>query len=221
MAESVLRKISYPGRRLLLLCAGFMTMAFGIAFSIRAALGTSPISSLPYVTALISGLSVGVTTIIVNSVFIVMQVLILRRRFQKFQLLQLPGVVLFGLMIDAANFAVAGLGLSGYFSQWIFCLVGVLLLAAGISFEVSADLIMTPGEGLVLAICQVVPIRFGNMKVIFDVSLVCTSIVLSFACLGRLEGVREGTVAAALLVGQVVKPLSRLMKKVEPMIFGN
>ena len=55
--------------RLALLLAGLAVMAFGVALSIKAELGTSPISSLPYVTAVISGLSVGTTTIIVNSLF--------------------------------------------------------------------------------------------------------------------------------------------------------
>lgn len=51
--------------RSLLLCMGLIVMAFGVAFSIKAGLGTSPISSVPYVTSEISGLSVGCTTIII------------------------------------------------------------------------------------------------------------------------------------------------------------
>ena len=36
-------------KRYLVLCAGLLIMAFDVAFSIRASLGTSPISSFPYV----------------------------------------------------------------------------------------------------------------------------------------------------------------------------
>lgn len=54
--------VNHPFKRLLFLCLGLIIMAFGVAFSIQAALGTSPISSVPYVTSAISGLSVGTTT---------------------------------------------------------------------------------------------------------------------------------------------------------------
>jgi len=43
------------------------------------------------------------------------------------------------------------------------------------------------------------------MKVAFDVSLVVVSVVLGLAFLGGVEGVREGTVAAALLVGTIAR----------------
>ena len=39
-------------KRYLVLCAGLLIMAFGVAFSIRASLGTSPISSFPYVISI-------------------------------------------------------------------------------------------------------------------------------------------------------------------------
>lgn len=56
-------------------------MAFGVVFSIKAALGTSPISSVPYVTSTISGLSVGTTTIIMNFMFVLIQIAILRKKY--------------------------------------------------------------------------------------------------------------------------------------------
>ena len=79
MTESVGKRCTYPVR-LAFLCAGLIIMAFGVAFSIKAALGTSPISSVPYVTARISGMSVGTTTIIMNFIFVLIQIGILRNR---------------------------------------------------------------------------------------------------------------------------------------------
>ena len=68
---------------------------------------------------------------------------------------------------------------------------------------------------IVLAICQVAPVKFSNMKVAFDVTLVCISIALSFIFLGHLDGVREGTIADAVFVGLITKQTNKLMKKVE------
>ena len=68
----------YILKRYLLLLLGLSIMAFGVAFSIKASLGTSPISSVPYVVSLFAPLTVGTATIIMQCVFIVMQILIIR-----------------------------------------------------------------------------------------------------------------------------------------------
>lgn len=197
------------------MCLGLTIMAFGVAFSIKAALGTSPISSVPYVTSTISGLSVGTTTIIMNFMFVLIQIAILRKKYDWFQLLQFPAAIVFGTMIDVAEYVLKPISFSNYFEQWLLCVVGIFLVALGVSVEVMANLVTTAGEGFVLAICQVAPVKFSNMKVTFDVTLVCISIALSFIFLGHLDGVREGTIAAAVFVGLITKQTNKLMKKVE------
>ena len=107
--------------RCVLLCLGLAVMALGVAFSIKASLGTSPISSFPYVTSRISGLSVGTTTIIVNTFFVLIQIPILRNRYQWFQLLQFPAVIVFGLLIDAGGALIQGITFADYFQQWLLC----------------------------------------------------------------------------------------------------
>lgn len=202
-------------KRIIFLCLGFTIMAFGVAFSIKAALGTSPISSVPYVTSTISGLSVGTTTIIMNFMFVLIQIAILRKKYDWFQLLQFPAAIVFGTMIDVAEYVLKPISFSNYFEQWLLCVVGIFLVALGVSVEVMANLVTAAGEGIVLAICQVAPVKFSNMKVAFDVTLVCISIALSFIFLGHLDGVREGTIAAAVFVGLITKQTNKLMKKVE------
>ena len=104
--------------------------------------------------------------------------------------------------------------------QWLFCLLGIVLVALGVSVEVMAGLVTTAGEGIVLAVCRVAPIRFGNMKMIFDLTLVLLSVVLGLLCLGKLSGVREGTIAAAILVGQITKQTNRLTKRLESAVLS-
>ena len=209
------QKVNHPFKRLLFLCLGLIIMAFGVAFSIKASLGTSPISSVPYVTSKISGLSVGTTTIIMNFIFVLIQIAILNKDYDYFQLLQLPAAVLFGTMIDVAEYALTNISYSNYYQQWILCAIGIFLIAFGVSMEVMAKIVTTAGEGIVIAICKKVPVKFSNMKVIFDVTLVLISIVLGFIFLGSFCGVREGTIAAAVLVGQITKITNKFMNKIE------
>ena len=202
----------YIAKRYLLLLAGLSIMAFGVAFSIKASLGTSPISSVPYVVSLFAPLTVGTATIVMHCVFIRLKILMLRRNYHPIQLMQLPVAVFFGYLTDFGVWAVRGIHCSTYWQQWIVCLIGILLVAAGVSLEVKAGVVVLAGEGVVLAICKVLPkIKFGYMKVGFDVTLVVIACILSFTFTGHLQGVREGTVAAALLVGLIAKQIGKLL----------
>ena len=195
-------------KRTILLCIALGVMALGVALSIKADLGTSPISSVPYVVSLISAMSVGTATILVNAILLVGEILIMRRQFQPIQLLQLAVVTLFGWLIDLCLWGLDGLTYADY---WLICIAGIIVLGIGVSLEVTANLIPLPGEGLILSICTVLPIKFGNMKVITDVSLVVAAVLLSFIFLADLYGVREGTIAAAICVGLVSKMVIRLI----------
>lgn len=188
-------------------------MALGVGFSIKADLGTSPISSLPYTVSLVApAVSVGTATIIMHCVFIFIQLLLLRKDFGISQLLQLPVALIFGWMTDLAVL-LGGVSGGSYIGQWLLCLIGVVLVALGVSAEVLAGVVTLAGEGLVLALCKVLPVKFGGMKVGFDLTLVISSIVLGLLAKGKVLGVREGTVAAALLVGLLSRQICRAVAR--------
>lgn len=203
----------HPLRRCLLLVAGLFIMAFGVAFSIKAGLGTSPISSLPYVLSLFTPLTVGTATIALHVTLILLQILLLRRRYDPVQLLQLPVALVFGFVTDFSVWVLQGVTASNYAMQWVLCLAGILLVGVGVSFEVTAILVTLAGEGMVLAVCKVFSVSFGNVKIGFDVTLVVIASMLSFLFLGGLYGVREGTVAAAFCVGLIARQVNRPMRR--------
>lgn len=119
--------------------------------------------------------------------------------------------LIFGVLTDFSVWALQGVSATSYPMQWVLCVVGILLVGVGVSFEVTANVVTLAGEGMVLALCKVFPLKFANTKVGFDVTLVLIASTLSLVFLGQLEGVREGTVAAAIFVGLVVKQINRPM----------
>lgn len=220
--ETPSRSVAEYIKRYIFLVVGLAIMSFGVAFSINAELGTSPVSSIPYVTSEISGLSVGTTTIIVNTIIVLLQIVVLRRRFKLIRLLQIPVCVVFGLLIDVAGLCIEAVVPDNYFMQWLLCVCGIVLVAVGVAFEMSAGVLTLAGEGLVQALCTVLPkVKFGYMKVMVDVSFVVIAVVLSFIFLHELQGVREGTVAAAIFVGLIAKFLNRFISPVANKLFAD
>lgn len=71
-----------------ILIIGLFIMSFGVALSVRSNLGTTPISCIPYVLSFKFPLSLGTITILFNTLLIIIQILILRSKFPKIQLLQ-------------------------------------------------------------------------------------------------------------------------------------
>ena len=85
--------------RYLWFLAGVLINSFGVALITRAALGTSPISSLPYVLSFRFPVTLGQFTFAMNLFFILGQVLLLRRDFQPIQLLQVAVNAVFSAFI--------------------------------------------------------------------------------------------------------------------------
>ncbi|WP_180059997.1 YitT family protein [Acinetobacter sp. YH12128] len=204
--------------RLFLLLSGLGLLAFGVVLSIHSNLGTSPISSVPYSFSYIFPLTVGTLTILMHIVMILLQMLILKSRFQWIQWLQLPVGILFGAFIDGLMWLTQGWSLESYPLQLLACLASCLITALGVSLVVKASLVLLAAEGLYQAIAVRYHLDFGNCKTYGDILLVSIAVISSGLVLHQVIGVREGTIITALLVGTLVK---RILPKLSFIQFGS
>ena len=204
-------------KRCFVLVAGLVIMAAGVAMSIHANLGTSPISSLPYTLSVIIGpLTVGTATICMHVVLILLQILVLRKDYDPFQLVQLPVAIIFGYLTDFFNWLFSGITPSAYWQKAICCIIGIVLVALGVAIEVMSKVCCLAAEGFDLAVCQkITKLKFPTMKIMFDVFLVVVAAILGLVFTGQLQGVREGTIAAAIFVGLISKVFSKPLRLFE------
>ncbi|HJD96767.1 YitT family protein [Mailhella massiliensis] len=184
-------------------------MGNGIALVTNAQLGTTPISSVPYVVARIFGISMGTGTFIINTFMLLAQIPLLGKTFRPKQFLQLPCVFVFSLFIDLGMWISHSFIPELWHMRMGMTLVGCGIMAFGIMLEIASNTIVIPGEGFVLALAYRTKLPFGNLKIINDVTLVCLAALLGWLCLGRIEGLREGTVVTAFLTGVFIRFFSR------------
>ena len=190
------------GLRILLLVLGIFIIGHGVALSIRSDLGTSPISSVPYVLNLIVPyITVGTFAILINTLLVLSQVVLLKGKASFIQLIQLPLAFLYGFFIDINLWLTRSLVMDNYLMQLITVIVSCFVMAFGIFLELKANVGLLPGEGLTLVISRTFNKNFGKTKVAIDSTFVVMAIVFGIVFLGNVHGVREGTVMAALFVG--------------------
>lgn len=194
-------------------------IAFGTSLSIRANLGSSPISAPPYILSLVPGvsLSMGQLTICMHVFFILIQVLLLRKEFEKRQYAQIVVSFLFGFYTDLTMWLTGFLQIPsdinpvlGYPLRLLELLIGGAILAFGIACEVRCDSLMLAGEGLPLAISKFLKKDFSRVKIFSDTTLVLIGVVFMLAFFRRWdwEMVGVGTLISMFYVGLMVKVIS-------------
>ena len=193
--------------------------SLGVSLITKANLGTSPISSIPYVLSLNFPFTLGNFTIFFSIFLIVLQLIILRKNFKLEHILQIPVSIIFGYFIDLTMILFSWVNPEAYIMKIVYLLIGCLILGVGVYMEVLADVVMLPGESFVRAIVLTWKTNFGTTKICFDVSMSVIAAVLSFVFAGRLAGVREGTVIAALLVGFIARLIGKKLVFLKDMIF--
>lgn len=196
-------------RRYLLFCVSLFVNALGIAFITKAALGTSPITSVTYVLSMFTPFTIGQWTIMLNLLFVVIEPFLMSRQDLKsdlrMYLLQIPISFCFGMFIDLCmHYILFWLNPLSYLNMIVALLIGCVILAVGIALEVKANAAMMAGEYFVKVITRWFRGEFGYIKLGFDIVLVALACLLSLIFMSGIYGVREGTVVAALIVGPIV-----------------
>ena len=194
--------------------ASVFVMAAGVVLSVKAMQGTSPISSLPYVISLMSGLSLGTTMVIVYTILMLIEWALIRDRSKiLLTLSQLPFTIIFSLFVDAIEVVLDPWLITGLAEQWIMVVLSCALLRFGVVLETDANVSMFADDGLILAIHRVTKIRLDKVMIIFDVVFVASAFVLSYAVFHGFEGVGAGTIFSGIALGLFVKIFTGIVKK--------
>lgn len=204
----------------ILFLIGLFVSSFGVSLITKADLGTSPISAIPYVMSLGCRFTLGQFTVIFSMFLIMLQIFILRGRFKKEDLLQIPVSILFGYFIDLTMLLIQNFTPEAYSVKAVSLLTGCLILGFGVWLEVLANVVMLPGESFVRAVSSTWNTDFGATKVCFDASMTLFAGLISFLLFHTLNGVREGTIVAALAVGIIVKFFGKILGFLEPMLLN-
>ena len=112
------------GMRYGIFLIGLFINSLGVSLITKANLGTSPISSIPYVLSLEFPWSMGVFTILFNVLLVILQLILLQKKFKPEYWLQIPVAVLFGWFIDLTMMLLGWMNPQGYLLEVVSLLIG-------------------------------------------------------------------------------------------------
>ncbi len=203
---------AFTPRRRAVYLVGVVLLACGIALNTKTDLGVAPILSVAFVLSELSGVPFSIMSFLYYCFLILVQLLLLGRRFEQIQWLQLAASFLtsffigvFSLLIPAAGSLPLRIG---------FLLLAILLTGTGIILSVGARFVPNPGDGMANAIALRSGKSLGFSKNLLDIASFLIALSLGLLFRGRLLGVGAGTVVTMLLTGRAVallqKPVLRL-----------
>lgn len=224
------KKVLSVAKRILIYLIGLLIIAVGINLSKMAGLGISPVSSVPRALEVISNgrFTLGTMVIVIYCVLVLAQLLVLRKKFKVWNVLGVPVAIVFGWMVDFTGIdpkAIGHLMLNfprpqNYVMSLVYLLVSMVVIGIGVFVYLRPNLVPMPAEGLAKAISEVSGKPFGDCKTFVDTGLILIALILQMIFLGGFASftgdhvvVREGTILAALCVGQIVKFIAKTFKK--------
>ncbi len=206
-------------KRYIMLAIGLSMIALAVSIITRTDFGSSPVQSLAFVCSkqFKDYVTFGTCSFLWNCILIIIQIIILRKDFKPFQLLQLPLSFFFGTMVDLTGFLADpffynGMSLAlriGYLA------LGLIILSFGIYITVKADVLMNSPEATTLAVSKKLGISYGKCKMICDGITVLFAIACSIIFFGkwRFDIIGVATLATVVIPSFLIDIIASVDKR--------
>ena len=192
---------------------GLIFVALGVGLSMKSNLGIAPPSCPPNILWLQwPSIDFGTYTWLFNFSFIVVQFLLLRKKFPLAALMQIPAILVFGYLCDGAIWLFNATDFAtSYGPQLLLTAAAIVTTAIGIRLEIVGQGWTLPVDKMNAVISEMTHVRYSNIKILCDIVLVAMTAVFSWFAFGLLSGdgihfvIREGTLILAVGVGLCMK----------------
>lgn len=202
--------------RYTLFLIGLFIASMGVALSTKAGLGTSPVASVPYSVSLLSDLlSFGGWLNLWSVIQISIQVILLRSKCNPIEIvIQTILAFAYGYMTNFSVSLLGGITADTYAIQLLLMCLSCIVLAFGIWLQFKGGVAMLPGEAMNRAISTVTGKKYENVKIFFDIFYILVSVAICMIAFGKMLGVREGSIFAAIVIGNIIKLYNRIFDNI-------
>lgn len=198
---------------LLFISINIVITGIGASLSIKAAVGVGAWDALSLSVSTVIGMKIGTFSMILNISCVVLQLLMLGKRFKPIALLQVFVAILLGYVVNFMYYTVfANVVIDSYFVNLTLFVISIVVIVIGVANIMAMNFISFPLEGACLVISDRFNLNFGKVRQGVDILsiIIALGVALSFQ---NAITVREGTVIGMLMFGPL---LDRIMRFVKP-----
>lgn len=202
--------------------AGVTVLCAGVALGILAGLGQTTSTAVASAIADAAGIRVGTASILLYGLFFLLQLLLLRRKFEPVRCFQILPILTHGVLLNFFRYDFAPfrqLVLHSYAEQAMCFLCGMLLISLGFTVTGNCGFTNYPAEAFCALVAERLRIRYGTCKIALDLAYVAAALIICAAAGLGFGVVREGTLVFAvcdgLLINLMTPTIQALFAKVE------
>lgn len=218
------KKVKKACVRVALYLLGMLILSVSLTLNTKVSLGVSSIISVAHCVSVLTGQSIGDTTLAWFVLLIVLQIamhLIHKapnwKRNVLLDVLQLPVSLIFTRFMNlfTDRIPVFAEAYAGTFWGGVggrLCLLALAIVLTGIGAALTLDmrLVPNPGDGIVQGVADFFSKPMGTAKNLTDICCVALTAVIALCFAGKLIGIGAGTLLAALFTGRVIALFNRL-----------
>lgn len=204
---------SYLPLRMMEMLFGVSITAIGLSCMIKSGLGQTAITSFTQNITLISGIKSGTVLFFFFLSCTLIQIILLRRRFERIQILQFLLAFVQGKIVNLICYElpiISKLRPDSYVGQWMLVLTGIFLCSYGVAMLFKAELVRNPFEELAMVISNRLHKEFSHFRMQIDIGFMMISCLMILVFHLDMTTIREGTWASMLLLGPSMKYTFRI-----------
>ena len=198
-------------KRVMIYLFGLSLLSLGVVLNTKTNYGVSPIGAVPYTLSQLTSFSLGYLTATVFCLYVVAQIFIIWKRFEKRVLLQLPISLLFGIFTDMFNHAIR-ISTDNHIIRSLLLIAAILSTALGVVLILKMNLVPCSPDGFTKEVSISIHKSFAFTKNIVDATSVALAITLGLVFGGKIIGIGLGTLASVIFIGRCIGLLNHLLK---------
>jgi cytidylate kinase/uncharacterized membrane protein YczE len=167
-------------------------LSLGTALVLRANLGAMPELCPPYALGTIPGqkMSPGVLLAVMHTLFVLIQLILLRRNIKARILIQIPISIAYGLLVDLMLKSTHAMQwdntITGYIMRVVQFALGIAIIGISYSLQIGCKIKLATEE-LISAFAETLGVKTFNVRVVIDISLALTGLIFCVFYYGKIH----------------------------------
>ena len=182
------------------------------AMALKASIGVGAYDALSQTISNISNVKVGTIGIILNCLCVLGELIILKKEFHFYHILQVPVCLVLGTVVNYVLYSLMMFSLNNYILRVGLLLCAYIFMAIICGGIMALDIVTFPLEGLCMACSKKYNLSFAKIRQGIDIACIFISLIITL--LIHMDFVvREGTVIGMLIFAPMMNYAMNKEKK--------